>query len=107
MDIIGSWSQAGGACRHGPAGFWWAAVDRRGWPADEEVQSQIVDSWAEPFGDRRQELVFIGQTLDTARVTARLDACLLTDEEMNDGPSRWHGFADPFPDWEVSETSTE
>lgn len=107
MDIIGSWSQAGGACRHGPAGFWWAAVDRRGWPADEEVQSQIVDSWAEPFGDRRQELVFIGQALDTARVTARLDACLLTDEEMNDGPSRWHGFADPFPDWEVSETSTE
>lgn len=107
MNIIGSWSQAGGACRHGPAGFWWAAVDRRGWPADEEVQSQIVDMWAEPYGDRRQELVFIGQALDEARVTARLDACLLTDEEMSDGPSRWQDFEDPFPDWEVSEASTE
>jgi len=102
-DIIGSWSQAGGACRHGPAGFWWAAVDRRSWPADEEVQSQIVDVWTEPYGDRRQELVFIGQALDAARVTARLDACLLTDVEMASGPDGWSKYADPFPRWEVVE----
>jgi G3E family GTPase len=104
MDLIGSWSQAGGACRHGPAGFWWAAVDRRGWPADEEVQAQIVDLWAEPYGDRRQELVFIGQALHEARVRVQLDACLLTDVEMASGPQEWSGFDDPFPRWEVVET---
>lgn len=107
MDLIGSWSQAGGACRHGPAGFWWAAVDRRGWPADEEVQAQIVDLWAEPYGDRRQEMVFIGQALDEAGVRTRLDACLLTDREMKPGSAGWRNFEDPFPRWEVVETEAD
>lgn len=106
MDLIGAWSQAGGACRHGPAGFWWAAVDRRGWPADEEVQAQIIDLWAEPHGDRRQEMVFIGQALDEAEVRMRLKACLLSDQEMCGGPSRWRDFEDPFPQWEVVEASS-
>ncbi|KAJ5241528.1 uncharacterized protein N7469_003119 [Penicillium citrinum] len=35
-----------------------------------------------PWGDRRQELVFIGEGVDETELTAILDECLLDDEEM-------------------------
>ena len=50
-----------------------------------------------PYGDRRQELVFIGIEMDQAVIESALAACLLTDEEMTLGPDRWAEFADPFP----------
>jgi G3E family GTPase len=105
-DVIGSLSQAGGACRHGPAGFWWAAQPREEWPEDDEIAAEIAADWhGEPedaaVGDRRQELVMIGIDLDPAYWSARLDACLLTDDEYALGPSHWVGFADPFPAWDL------
>jgi G3E family GTPase len=105
-DVIGSLSQAGGACRHGPAGFWWAAQPREEWPEDDEIAAEIAADWyGEPedaaVGDRRQELVMIGVDLDPARWSAKLDACLLTDDEYALGPSHWASFADPFPAWDL------
>ena len=97
----GSWSQAGGACRHGVAGLWWAAVPREHWPADEEALEAIRKNWDPATGDARQELVLIGIGMDEPGLRARLDACLLTESEMRYGASWWTNFPDPFPSWNV------
>jgi len=100
MDWAGNYSQAGAACRTEAAGFWWAAVDKRDWPDDQEQCEEIVKLWQKPWGDRRQEIVIIGQDLDRAAITAKLDACLLTDAEMKLGPEGWLAkFKDPFLEW--------
>jgi G3E family GTPase len=99
MDFAGLWSQAGGAGTHQMAGFWWAAVDRRQWPLEEEAVRAIRKNWKKPWGDRRQELVFIGQRLDEAKMRAALDACLLDDAEMARGQDGWRTLPDPFPAW--------
>jgi G3E family GTPase len=95
----GSWSQAGGACRYGAAGFWWAAVPREHWPGDPEGLALIQSHWDPATGDARQELVLIGIGMDEAALRARLDACLLTEEEMRYGASWWQNLPDPFPSW--------
>ncbi len=59
----------------------------------------INENWAEPFGDMRQELVFIGQNLDKHEVIKILDDCLLIDEDMILGKDHWLKFPDPFPVW--------
>jgi G3E family GTPase len=99
MDFAGSWSQAGGVCRHSAAGLWWAAVDRKDWPKDPEYLKLIDQKWVRDFGDRRQELVFIGIGMDQIGIRQLLDDCLLTDAEMTAGESEWQRFQDPFPPW--------
>ena len=62
-QYAGHWSQAGGIARYGFAGLFWKAVPKKDWPTDEEYLENIKKTWVEPFGDMRQELVFIGQEL--------------------------------------------
>ncbi|AFT71620.1 CobW/P47K family protein [Alloalcanivorax dieselolei B5] len=95
----GSWSQAGGIAHHGPAGLFWKAVPRSHWPEDPEYRDNILASWEEPFGDMRQELVFIGQDLSPEQARRALDACLLDDDELLAGQDHWRTLEDPFPDW--------
>jgi len=107
-DIAGSLSQAGGTCRHGPAGTWWAAQPRESWPEDAALESEIARDWyGDPadarIGDRRQELVMIGVNLDRKAWKAKLDACLLTDAEYAAGPDAWRAYADPFPSWDFED----
>ncbi|MDM8350660.1 zinc metallochaperone GTPase ZigA [Pseudomonas sp. sp1636] len=102
----GSWSQAGGLLRHGSAGRWWRFVPKSQWPSDDQGLQAIMQDWDKQSGDCRQELVFIGQNIDFARLTAELDACLLDDAEMALGVDAWLRFADPFGPW-VEELVTE
>ncbi|AYC34956.1 GTP-binding protein [Pseudomonas cavernae] len=97
----GSWSQAGGLMRHGLAGRWWRFVEKSQWPEDEEGLQAIMRHWDQQTGDCRQELVFIGQHMDFARLNADLDACLLDDAEMALGAQRWQRLPDPFGPWHV------
>jgi G3E family GTPase len=99
MDFAGLWSQAGATCRHGAAGLWWSAVDKADWPQDADYLANIASKWDGDYGDRRQELVFIGMQMNQAEIRAKLDACLLTDHEMTQGEAVWRTYADPFPDW--------
>ncbi|QGZ62775.1 GTP-binding protein [Paraburkholderia acidisoli] len=108
-DVTGTLSQAGGVCRHGPAGTWWAALPREEWPQDAELEQEIAADWFGDdlndarIGDRRQELVMIGLDLDRDAWRAKLDACLLSEAEYEAGPAAWQGFADPFPSWELDD----
>ena len=99
-EFAGQWSQAGGIARYGFGGMFWSAVPRSRWPDDPEYLASIEKSWEEPFGDMRQELVFIGQGLDEPSVRTALDDCLLNDEEMFAGRQFWETLPDPFPVWE-------
>ncbi|EJM98414.1 zinc metallochaperone GTPase ZigA [Herbaspirillum sp. YR522] len=95
----GSWSQAGAVCRHGLAGKWWAAVPREQWPQDRQALAFIEQQWDREVGDARQELVLIGVRMDQPALRARLQACLLSDAEMAQGPGAWARLPDPFPLW--------
>ena len=99
-QFAGQWSQAGGIAHHGYAGMFWKAVPESRWPDDPEYRGYIMEKWQEPFGDMRQELVFIGQQLDKQRLREALDACLLSDAELAAGVEAWRQLPDPFPAWE-------
>ncbi|MEM9387431.1 MAG: zinc metallochaperone GTPase ZigA [Pseudomonadota bacterium] len=99
FDEAGSWSQAGGIMNHGFAGMFWDAMPEQAWPEDAETRASIRSQFEAPFGDRRQEIVFIGQTLDEDSARRTLDACLLDDAELATGPSVWATYSDPFPQW--------
>ena len=77
-QLAGNWNQAGGIAHHGYAGLFWKAIPI---PKDQELDS-INKNWEEPFGDMRQELVFISQNLDENKIKNLLDECLLTDDDL-------------------------
>lgn len=97
--MAGSWSQAGAVARHGPAGYWWAAMPPERWPQDPEAVALIRAKWDDRVGDARQELVLIGIRMDETALRTELDACLLTDLEMAAGPEAWTQLPNPFPNW--------
>ncbi len=91
------WSQAGGACNIEVTGPWWASVPQSRWPEHPEERERILANWHGSYGDRRQQIVFIGQNIDEDRVRSELDACLLTDAELALKPEGWKEFEDPLP----------
>ncbi|MEM7559975.1 MAG: GTP-binding protein [Planctomycetota bacterium] len=102
LDKIGVWSQAGRIARLDFGGFWWAAVPREHWPESETFQSELDKRWHDEVGDCRQELVFIGIDMDELAIYDSLQACLLTDEELDEGIEAWIQYSDPFPRWDIS-----
>ncbi|MDA7909365.1 GTP-binding protein [bacterium] len=102
-DWAYNWSQAGCSVLLDPAGFWWASAPPESWPEEQEVLVEIEARMIHEYGDRQQELVFIGQNLERDHVTRVLESCLLTDEEYELGPSSWEHFQDPMPPIEVED----
>ena len=98
-EFAGSWSQAGGIAHYGFAGMFWKAIPKENWPTDNEYLASIDKIWTEPFGDMRQELVFIGQNLDKDAMTEALDECLLSMDEVLRGKEYWQTLPDPIPEW--------
>ena len=99
LEYAGQWSQAGGIARYGFAGMFWKSVPKQDWPTDKEYLESIEESWVEPFGDMRQELVFIGQNLDKTAMIDALNDCLVSEEDLNRGEDFWESLSDPFPPW--------
>ncbi len=91
-------SQAGAIVRTEGLGFWWANVPADRWPDDPFWRKSLRKNWNELYGDRRQEIVFIGAGMDENAIKARLDACLVSGKPGMH-IKEWAGLADPFPRW--------
>ena len=91
------WSQAGATSAVKAAGLWWAAVPPETWPSELRAGPAARSTWDPRYGDRRQELVFIGIDIDEAGLRARLNACLLAPELARQDSAAWSGLPNPFP----------
>jgi G3E family GTPase len=88
----------------GTAGIWWAALPREEWPGEPEALMRMQETWREPYGDRRQELILIGDAEPLSTTMRRqLDACLLTEQEYARSLQEWAALPDPFPAWDVED----
>jgi G3E family GTPase len=76
----------------------WAVTYSR---AGKIASVEPVGRWAEPYDDRFNEVVFIGQNLDRAAIEEAFSYCVLTDAEAAAGEAVWQHYADPFPQWFV------
>ena len=96
------WSSAGGSLKTDPAGVWWDSMpfsERINYADFVNNQQMIESQWSSDFGDRKIELVFIGQQLDVSAITNKLDECLLNEEEV----SAWKdGKIQLIDNWPVS-----
>ncbi len=99
-DRVGGWSQAGAVTQFGPHGRWWASAPKDYWPEDPAWRATIEKVWNPPYGDRRQEIVLIGQHMDRAALTHGFDACLVSDLQFGFGPRAWAKLSDPFAAWD-------
>lgn len=99
-DWLAEFSLAGALSSIRPLGRWWATVPEGRWPDHPSARDYITRVWEEPWGDRRQELVFIGAGFDEAAIRAALDAALVP--ETGFVPETWRDMADPFPGWRMA-----
>ena len=81
-DVMLGYSRAGAFQRAFVAARWWAARPPGSWPRSAGAERTLLARWDVRFGDRHQEIVFVGPDLEPARIEARLDECLATDQEL-------------------------
>lgn len=97
-NFVGELSQAGALVRTSRRGQWWASVPQARWPDNAEWQISMRPYIDPVWGDRRQEIVFIGvDPMDQAEITHALDACLVPARDFT--PDAWRRLPDPFPVW--------
>lgn len=98
-DFVGEVSQAGSIVRHQGIGRWWAAIPRESWPDGADFDEMIKQNWDKTFGDRRQQIVFIGlkDIMDKQKICEHLNSCLVKDFRF--GNESYEDIEDPFPQW--------
>ena len=101
-EWLAEFSLAGALSSISPLGTWWASVPSDRWPDNPALRNYLSSNWEEPWGDRRQELVFIGSGIDWPALQARLDAALLPEDFNPESTD----LEDPFPIWKRQEIAT-
>ncbi|WP_299860342.1 zinc metallochaperone GTPase ZigA [uncultured Roseobacter sp.] len=101
-EWVAEFSLAGALSSIKPMGTWWASVPEDRWPDHEGIRAYMASHWQEPWGDRRQEIVFIGSGIDWSDIKARLDAALVP-ANLAQTPDALPDFPDPFPLWRRAE----
>ena len=109
-DWVVNYSRAGNTATHEPVGRWWAAAPRERWPAKGTPERRNLDArWKEPYGDRLNEVVFIGRNMDRAAIEEAWKAMHLNYTESRKGAQGmkgWRDLPDPFPQWQRTEQET-
>jgi G3E family GTPase len=101
-------SQAGGVTDIRAAGLWWDAAPREHWQFTDEERPDQKETWDPVFGDRVQQLVFIGVDLDRERIERALDACALDTTTLTSDRDTWRSRPNPWPQFDPgSEASAE
>jgi len=103
-DWVVEFSLAGALSSISPLGKWWATVSEELRPTDPTAQTYLKAHWQEPWGDRRQEIVFIGAGIDWPVLKARLDECL-TPEATATSLDALPNYPDPLPEWRRTEVA--
>lgn len=103
-EWVAEFSLAGSLSSVKPLGTWWATIPKERWPEDESAQNYMQAHWQDPWGDRRQELVFIGAGIDWETIKTRLDACLVP-ASVATNPNALPDYVDPFPLWRRAEAA--
>ncbi|MGG0460264.1 GTP-binding protein [Priestia aryabhattai] len=98
-NMAGLLSQAGTSILIQGAGEWVATYTAEEREQTLKEEPELRAKWNEQFGDRINELVFIGIDMNESEIIKTLDRCLLTTEEMNQD---WAAFKDPLPKFTVS-----
>ena len=101
-DWVAEFSLAGALSSVKPLGTWWATVPKERWPDHDSAKAYLQEHWEEPWGDRRQEIVFIGSGIDWPALKKRLDGALLPAVSAG-GPDDLPDLPDPFPVWRRAE----
>ena len=98
-EFVGEVSQAGAFVRHQGIGRWWVEVPEDRWPEGADFKKVLDNYWDKDYGDRRQEMVFIGLSadMDQDAISAQLNACLVEDYLRD--PDLYRKVRDPFPQW--------
>jgi len=91
------WSHAGQHFELREEGDWWGSVDPADFPPNPRQKQTIYADFDETgeFGDRRQEIIFIGANMNKDLICKQLDQALLTDEEMGQYKQTWASMPDP------------
>lgn len=94
-----NFSQAGGSSRLETTGVWWISMsyfERIQFESYVANKDYIEGRWSKQWGDRINELVFIGQDINEKKIVMDLEKCLLQDDEFYLFENNVR-FEDPFP----------
>ena len=103
-DWVAEFALAGALTSVSALGNWWASIPKERWPDDEKARDYMNTYWKEPWGDRRQEIVFIGNGINWSELEGSLDACLVPETLAKD-IATLPSLSDPFPRWRRPEAT--
>jgi G3E family GTPase len=96
-DYLYEYAQAGVNVSFGQkVGNWWAAAPQEYWPSDQAGIDEIEKLFVGEYGDRRQEIVFIGVDMDKDEIYQNLNSCLISDDDFKKGQEFWNTLENPF-----------
>jgi len=96
-DYLYEYSQAGLNLSFGvKVGMWWIEASSEYWPSEKDAVDRIEELFIGDYGDRRQEIVFIGIDMNVEEITKKFDDCLVQNQEFEKGPEFWKTLENPF-----------
>lgn len=102
-EFVATWSQAGKITNITPAAYWYSQYDKNNkLVIGVREKKSLQDNWDDQFGERKQEIVFIGCNINKQKLIKVLEDCLLTAKEAKQTVAEWKKFPDKFPRWAKS-----